>query len=429
MTGVYKRLVAPSGVLPWRVRNGLQQWMEIKGRARFPTLYRLAHFGTAVDRVRPLTTGPRHHFFGYYDKTPWNASGRLVLAHQVNFNDRAPTANDVATIGVVDFRTGNHFEALGTTCAWNWQQGAMLQWHPADPERLLIYNDRRDGQPVSIVRDVAGREIRTYSLPIYAVAPDGRHALSLNFARLHVHRPGYGYAGISDPWADSLLPADDGIRLIDLETGSADLVVSLEALAGFDSVPGMRDVHHWVNHIQVSPDGDRFAFFHLWRVGEKGWHTRLFTARLDGSELECLIDAEVISHYDWRDSERLLVWSLLPGIGNRFFLCNRATREMTVVGDGVLTEDGHCSYSPDREWVLNDTYPDRYQMRTLMVFRPSDGRRVDLARLHSPKDRWWGEIRCDLHPRWSRDGANVCIDSVHSGERQMYTIDVAGFLR
>jgi len=36
------------------------------------------------------------------------------------------------------------------------------------------------------------------------------------------------------------------------------------------------------------------------------------------------------------------------------------------------------------------------------------------------------KIRCDLHPRWSRDGKAVCIDSAHKGSRQMYVIELEG---
>ena len=300
----------------------------------------------------------------------------------------------------------------------------MLQWHPADPERLLLHNDRRNGHLVGVVRTSEGRELRSYDQPIYAVTPDGCQALSLNFARLHTHRPGYGYAGVLDPWSDAPHSKDDGIRLINLDSGASTLIVSLDQLARSRPTDDMAGVHQWVNHIQISPDGQYFAFFHLWRSGENGWRVRLFTACVDGSQLTCLLDASTISHYDWMDSEKLLVWADVPRFGKRFILCNRATGDRTVVGNGVLTEDGHCSFSPDRQWLLNDTYPDTYQMRTLMLFSMRERERLDIARLYSPKDRWWGEIRCDLHPRWNRDGTRVCIDSVHSGERQLYVIDV-----
>ncbi len=414
--------------VPWFVSHRLSRWMERDARERLPALYQFLHFRRIREVVRPVTFGPKHHFFGYYDKCPWNASGRLLLAHEVGFNDRPPSVNDSATVGIVRLDHDRRFEPLATTFAWNWQQGSMLQWHPADPERLFVHNERRGNRPISVVRNCDGAELRAYDLPIYALTPNGRHALSLNFARLHTHRPGYGYAGLADAWSEENHSRDDGIRLMDLASGTSTLIVSLDQLAHFNPTDDMVGVPHWVNHIQVSPDGQRFAFFHLWRSGAKSWRVRLFIVNLDGSELTCVIDAGTISHYDWLDGERMLVWANIPPIGSRFFVCDRATGTRTVVGEAVLTEDGHCSYSPDRRWILNDTYPDQYDIRTLMLFRPQGGKRRDIARLHSPKARWWGETRCDLHPRWNRDGTQVCIDSVHSGERQMYIADVSRYL-
>jgi hypothetical protein len=409
--------------LPWRARNALELWVEGNVRNTYPALYRWLHFGSSRERLKAVTRGPSHHFFGYYEKSPWNESQTILLSHEVDFNDRAPGPADRVRIGTVHAKD-DRFEAIGESLAWNWQQGAMLAWHPGDPNHLLVHNDRRDGELVGVVRDTSGKEQRVYQCPIYALSPDGKTAWSLNFARLATHRPGYGYAGVADRWANLPHPNDDGVYALDLGSGSSSLIVTLDELARRSPTAAMEGQYHWVNHLQPSPRGTRIAFFHLWREGHNEWGVRLYAARSDGRELFCALNSHRISHYDWLDEDRLLVWARRPNGGERFLLVDVRDGSYETFGEGVLTEDGHGSFSPDRRWVLNDTYPDRHDMRTLMVVSWPDGRRCDIARLYSPKARWWGEIRCDLHPRWSRDGHRVCLDSVHDGTRQMYTLDV-----
>jgi len=41
---------------------------------------------------RYITSGPRHHWFGYYDKLQFDPTGRYVLGMQVPFEHRSPTA-------------------------------------------------------------------------------------------------------------------------------------------------------------------------------------------------------------------------------------------------------------------------------------------------------------------------------------------------
>lgn len=423
MTTVYRRLVA-NNKIPWRLRHPLEHWVETQCREQLPGLYRQLHFGDRRNRLHALTQGPKHHFFGYYEKSPWNASQTLLLAHEADFNDRPPGPDDRLRVGIVHL-ADMRFEPLGESLSWNWQQGAMLAWHPADPERLLVHNDRRDGKLVGVVRDTAGSEQRIYDRPIYTLSPDGKTAWSLNFARLATHRPGYGYAGVTDPWADVAHPDDDGIHAIDLDSGNSTLIVSLDQLARLNPTSAMAGQFHWLNHIQASPKGTRIAFFHLWRENEKGWGVRLYVARPDGSELACVLDTGRISHYDWQDEDHVLVWARRKEGGERFLLVDVRDGSHRVFGEGTLTEDGHDTFSPDRCWVLNDTYPDRHDMRTLMLVSWPEGKRIDIARAYSPKSKWWGEIRCDLHPRWGRDGRQVCIDSVHEGSRQMYVVDVS----
>jgi len=373
--------------------------------------------------ARAVTSGPKYHYFGYYDKFPWDASGRCLLGLETRFMDRPPTGDDRAVIGRIALQEGNRWEPIAETKAWNWQQGAMLHWLPTAPDRKIIYNDREGDRFVSVIRDLETGETRTLPLPVYALSRDGRSAVSLNFARVARTRPGYGYEGAADPWADDPHPADDGIYWMDLETGKHRLIVSLAQITEMRPLPTMDEAEHWFNHLQFCTDDSRFLFLHRWKKPDRRRFTRLFTANPDGSEITCVSDQDMISHFDWRNANQILAWARRYDIGDRYFLFTDRTDQIEVVGEGTLTCDGHCSYSPDRRWILTDTYPDAERMRTLILYRPEDDRRVDIGRFFAPKELD-GEIRCDLHPRWSRDGTQVCFDSVHEGTRQMYIVDV-----
>ncbi len=92
--------------------------------------------------VQKITTGPYRHFFGYYDKSPWDAPERTMLALRVSFRDRPPTPEDVAVIGRVHPGNGCRWQPLAETAAWNWQQGTLLQWLPPSYDREIAFNGR-----------------------------------------------------------------------------------------------------------------------------------------------------------------------------------------------------------------------------------------------------------------------------------------------
>ena len=392
-----------------------------------------------VRAVTGLLGLPGHHTAGYYDKTPWDLTGRYLLALRAPFCDRAPEADDVATLGVVDLWEGDRFRPFAETRAWNWQQGCMLHWlraplaHssaevPAEERHLVVYNDREGERFIAVVADaLSGKVVRRLPLPVYGLSPDGRQAVSLNFSRLHRERPGYGYAGVPDRWGDVLEPEDDGIWWMDTESGEHRLVVPTALLARMARKPSMEGAVHRFNHLQWGPGGRRFAFLHRWRPAggaPRGHLTRLCTAAPDGSGLAILADEERVSHYDWRDGTHVLAWARYRG-QEAFFLYEDPSGEAEVVGAEAMPRDGHCSYSPDgeRRWIANDTYPDAEQHRTLYVYDTRTNQRTDLGRFFSPPELA-NDFRVDLHPRWNRDGTALCFDSAHEGSRQLYVAEV-----
>jgi len=90
-----------------------------------------------------------------------------------------------------------------------------------------------------------------------------------------------------------------------------------------------------------------------------------------------------------------------------------------------MKRDGHCSYLPGNEWILNDGYPDRNRNQTPYLYHVKTGRKVELGHFHQPP-QYKGEWRVDTHPRFSPDGRSVTIDSPHGGNgRQIYLIDIS----
>jgi hypothetical protein len=374
-----------------------------------------------------VTYGPFHHFFGYYDKSPWDASGRWILGMRSRFMDRPPAADDVLEIGVIDTEERNAWCPLAETQAWNWQQGCMLQWLGDGRRGDLIFNDRAEGRFISRVLNLHTGAERVLDRPVYGLNRQGTHAASLSFARLQHQRPGYGYAGLPDPWEHDPTPEDDGIWSIDLATGESRLILSLADAAAFQPLPEFAGKTHRFNHLQFSHRADHFGVLHRWKSpDEEVGHTRLLTLDLDGANLRCLSTPGFFSHYDWHGPDSLVAWTEEPGRGPHYFYFNERDGSATPIGEKLFTTDGHCSFSPDGRWMLTDTYPDARQMRTLMLYHWPTGQRIDLGEFYAPKVYW--EIRCDLHPRWSRDGRHICLDSVHEGHRQMYVINISEIL-
>jgi len=376
--------------------------------------------------VRAITRGPKFHWFGYYDKLEFDPTGRHVLGMEVDFEHRSPRGTDRIQVGMVDLADGDRWIELGESLAWNWQQGCMLQWLPGSSSKV-IWNDRRDDRFVSHILDVNSRRMRTLPGPVYTVSPDGRWALYPDFRRLNDCRPGYGYAGLPDPNRENPAPEDSGIWRMDLETGERDLLISIasiasEAPAGTD----WKGAKHWFNHLLISPDGSRFIFLHRWSKAGRGFSTRLLTANPRGKELYVLDPRGRTSHFIWRDPGHVLAWAWHPSRGDRFYLFQDRTDRVEVVAPDVMTVNGHCSYLPDKRWILNDTYPDRERRQHPYLYHIPSGRRYPLGHFYLPPE-YRGEWRCDTHPRFSPDGRKVAFDSPHGGEgRQIYLIDISG---
>ncbi|MBN1505218.1 MAG: hypothetical protein JW955_00130 [Sedimentisphaerales bacterium] len=383
--------------------------------------------------IRAITRGPGFHWFGYYDKLQFDPAGRHALGMEASFEHRSPRPDDTIKIGMVDLADNDRWIKLGTSTAWGWQQGCMLQWRPGSSEEVL-WNDRGDDTFVAHLLNVRSGRKRMLPHPFYTISPDGRTAVTLDFRRINDTRPGYGYAGLPDPCAEQPAPKDSGIHRLDLDSGKAEMILSLADIAALGEIPGNpKRAKHWFNHLLFNTDGSRFVFLHRWRLLDDnsqsrtvgGFGTRMLTARPDGGDVRVVDPYGKTSHFIWRDPRHILAWAWHPSHRDAFYLYEDGSDKVEVVGEGVMTRNGHCSYLPGREWILNDTYPDKDRRQHVYLYQVATGRTIPLGRFYlAPK--YTGEWRCDTHPRFSPDGRSVIIDSAHEGHgRQMYLIDIS----
>jgi hypothetical protein len=380
--------------------------------------------------ILSLTTGPKHHFFGYYGINPWDSAVRRHLALETSFHEHRPAVGDMATVGLVDRQTGV-FTPYATTSAFNLQQGSMMHWIDAGYGEEFTYNDWQDDWLVSRAVNPDTRQVRTIRGAIAAVSPTAPLAIGLNFARMAHCRPVVGYANNADPASLSRAPEDDGLWLLDLRSGEPRLLLSIAEVIEASGDPDVQGMLAWFNHVLFNTDGSRLLFFCRTRLAE-GHFSSLWTVNPDGSGLQCQISFKNrISHFAWYDEQRVLISTdVLGEMGFVEFADGKG--DYRPVGIGILPRDGHACFSPDRRWILTDTSAywqgDTAVVRTfardLILYDPRNHVRVSLG-TYNADPLFTGDIRCDLHPRWSPDGRLVTFDSVHEGTRQVYSIDVS----
>jgi len=418
--------------------------------------------------MKPLfeTKKNEHHFFGYYDKSPFDADSVRMLSQRAEFMDRMPGKDDILEIGYIEWKNGDKFIKFAETRAWNWQQGCMLQWVGPDFRTRVIYNDRIDNRFVSVLLDVETGNKTILPMAIYSMHPAGKYAVCIDNERHYWFRNGYSYQGIEN--IDKRLPLDesDGIWLLDIDKQEIVQIINIKNLLMIDPSSGMDGATHYLEHLMFNPDGERFTFLHRWQMEDGGIYARLFTSSINGNDLCLLNDSGRVSHFCWRNSSEILAWCGLSTVVNRLrkyrslvkyiikpilplyhklvhersavrslitgdsymLLTDRSTTKIRVCPD-TLKEDGHPSFCPSNtEWFVTDTYQDSSNYRYLFLVNIMNGEKVDIAKLKSSPSLDNLPIRCDLHPKWSYDGKYVCIDTVHTGGRQMCVYEVTSIV-
>ena len=210
---------------------------------------------------RRVTDGPKDHLLAsYFAIDSWSPNKRYISVLETELNGRLPEAGERCTIGFVDLEDGNRFIPFSTTRTWNFQEAAMAFWLPGEKD-TVVFNDMRGGKFCAVVMNWKTKQERVYPYPVAAVSEDGTWAISINYARLFLTRPDYGYHGNGqDPRKGVVFPDDDGLWKVNLKTGEAKLIVSCADVKGMVPEVKSADGMSYLCHTVISKDGKRIYF-------------------------------------------------------------------------------------------------------------------------------------------------------------------------
>lgn len=356
----------------------------------------------------------KEFFFGYYDKSP-ERNGR-VLFHEMSENHVKIIVKSLCDSREI---------VIGQSKAYNWQMGARALWLTND---IISYNDYDGEKYVSKWYSLSKEEIvRIVPLPTMDVV-NGKYILSPNFQRLRIIDPCYAYQNLPIPSDEQILDYDhDGIWLYDLEKNNKSLLISISDILSCTKESAHSGGFHGLNHIMVCPNGDKFIFIHRCRIGCERYDRLMLYDFNDGGVLTCLLDGKLQSHFCWIDNNTVFGYgekNNLVGFykidinAKQAYMCEEVTK--------FHPKDGHPTAFGD--WIIIDSYPDLSRMQSLIAYNQNSQEIIKLGEFfHDMKHAVY--TRCDLHPRFSKDGKRVYFDTLYTGKRELCYVDVSNVIK
>lgn len=356
-------------------------------------------------------------FFGYYDKCCCYEDN--VLFHQNKLpSSKLPDISYPVSLYCKNIKTGVTIK-IGESKAYNWQQGSRLHWVSKDRVLFNVFNENR-GLYQCVLYDTSEQsEIKRFDKPVQESYHED-YFLSINYRRLWNMRPDYCYRCLPKLSREELKDnVHDGIFYVDIKSGEAKLLHSISDVIKIDYRKQFDESNHNVNHLMLSPNGKRFIFIHRNYEGKRRFDRLMIS---DFSNLKVVIDEHYVSHCCWIDNSTIVGYLKYRG-EKGFFFINVDTLEVRCCQPmtDLHTGDGHPSYNG--RFVAFDTYPDKSRMQKLYLFDFKNSVVISLLELYQSA-RYEEECRCDLHPRFSKDGDKLFFDTVYHGHRELCWVNL-----
>ena len=399
---------------PW-LKSGVKKLYQRINYLRYKKNYNFkSDYG-----INKIALENKEAYFGYYDKSPIYSTNEYIIFQSTNIDTKTMPDPKVPVDMVVYDIVNDNYEVVGQSHTYNWQQGTKLMW--VDKYRF-IYNDFDESrkQYISKIYDLKTKETKVIDFPIYDCFGD-KFAISLNFERLDIARADYSYSnlGLKIDWEDN---SNDGLYYIDIKSNNSKLIISLEDIIKLNFKETMKGAKHKFNHVMISSDGSKMMFMHRWFLSDGRRYDTLYVSNVDGTDIKIVSDDDMVSHCFWYDEAHIFAYLRDKDMGDKYYMIDIESGKKELVGEGIIDKfgDGHPHVKESK--IIFDTYPDKARMKSLYLY---DYKTKELQKLGEFLESFdfYGETRCDLHPRFSFDGKRVFFDSVHEGSRGLYVME------
>ena len=155
-----------------------------------------------------------------------------------------------------------------------------------------------------------------------------------------------------------------------------------------------------------------------WKAATSVWCEELTEFTRDD-----FMEIDLILREPTSDYKQIIATFNLLGRGRTHVLFTDGKANYQHLGNGSLDFDGHCTFSPDQQWLATDHRSSGAFGRSLILYDMQRGECTTLAEIDMKERRYIsGDLRCDFHPRWNRAGDAICFDAIDpaTANRQLH---------
>jgi hypothetical protein len=403
------------------------------------------------------TPNTHDHSIGFHDVKPFNKiNNHITYVHRYSLQN----IGFKKEINSIDICLWNYIEnkinPVDSTDAWSWEQGSRTQWL-SDYE--LIYNVKIQDAIKSKIYNIKKNSFNLMENSFYSFNKYNQF-LEINYLRLWQLWKSYGYKTEKGKILDKK-PKDDGVYIWDLDNNRRLYLSIYEAvkICKLDKV----DKYFFLCHPTFNPSGDKFVCILRFFNDSNNLISYLILCDVKNQSNKVIIQ-EKVSHFEWINDDDIIVWSrkintkisnlrsskffekflfenlkkllnIFPVsfkskiLTNSYYQINTNNAYKSFKIEGILNEDGHPQLSPNKRFIIYDTYSNTKNFQKLLLYDLLTKKNYEIGEFCLAQYLTNINLKYDLHPRWDNSGYLISIDSSHENSRQTYVINIENLIK